>query len=168
MPMNDFRKIPFAQNYAINRFGIVKRLTKSKGTWPGKILRTTTHHFGYPRVSLCINGKNKKYELHLVMAITFIGKKPFPKAEVAHIDGNPNNNNISNLRWCSHKDNERDKIRHGTSPKGENNGAAKLTVEEVRSIRSSRGTHEEIGRAFGISFQNVSKIKNRQRWAHVD
>jgi hypothetical protein len=50
---------------------------------------------------------------------------------------------------------------------GEKAAKAKLTEDDVRAIRRDPRTHEEIGRSYGISNQNVSWIKARKGWKHV-
>ncbi|MEW6626581.1 MAG: HNH endonuclease signature motif containing protein [Pseudomonadota bacterium] len=44
---------------------------------------------------------------------------------------------------------------------------SKITEDMVRAIRSDPRTNFAIADAFGLSFQQVSKIKRRERWAHV-
>jgi HNH endonuclease len=56
-------------------------------------------------------------------------------------------------------------------PRGEVNGRAKLTEENVREIRSRSAAGESqraLGRAFGVSHQAVDKIVQRRAWAHLD
>jgi DNA invertase Pin-like site-specific DNA recombinase len=50
---------------------------------------------------------------------------------------------------------------------GETNGQAKLTEDQVRAIRADTRTQAAIAKDYGIAFQQISRIKNRTRWAHV-
>ena len=53
---------------------------------------------------------------------------------------------------------------------GEAHGHAKLTDEKVRAIRkryAELNSLTKVAKEFGITFQNVSCIKNRKTWRHV-
>ena len=97
--------ISVAPEYLISSFGRVMR--KQDDFYP-KI----TLDKGYYRVYL--NGK--KHYLHRLLAEAFI-PNPENKPEVDHIDGNPLNNNLANLRWCTRAENQRNrgKQRNNTS-----------------------------------------------------
>lgn len=45
---------------------------------------------------------------------------------------------------------------------------AKITEDDVRAIRGMSGTLKEIAAKFGIGFANVSSIKRRITWSHVE
>lgn len=58
----------------------------------------------YSIVSLSLNGKQKHFYVHRLVAETFI-PNPKSKPQVNHIDGNPSNNHYSNLEWCTNSEN---------------------------------------------------------------
>ncbi len=66
-------------------------------------------------------------------------------------------------------DNAHDMINKGRAAdyKGENSGRAKLTNEQIISIRLSKKLQRIIAKEYGISRQHVSKIKTRARWGHL-
>lgn len=75
---------------------------------------------GYRRVELWNNRRHKKYMVHRLVAQAFI-PNPDNKPEIDHIDGNPLNNKVENLRWCNHKENLNNPItlkRKSDSAKG--------------------------------------------------
>ena len=63
---------------------------------------------GYYQIGLCKNGKRKWFLIHRLIALHYIDN-PNNYPEVDHIDRNKSNNNISNLRWCSHSMNQQNK-----------------------------------------------------------
>jgi hypothetical protein len=58
------------------------------------------HRNGYCRVTL----RNKHFSVHRLVAEAYLDK-PADATEVNHIDGNKNNNNVSNLEWCTRQQN---------------------------------------------------------------
>lgn len=61
-------------------------------------------HTGYYKVHLSRNGKDKNCFLHRIIAESFIPNM-FNKTEVDHINTIRTDNRISNLRWCTRKEN---------------------------------------------------------------
>ena len=65
------------------------------------------HHSGYVQIKL--NGRHHQY--HRIIAKHFI-PNPNDLPQVDHIDRNPLNNSIDNLRWISASDNNKNKSRY--------------------------------------------------------
>lgn len=100
------------------------------------------------------------------------GVKLSPHQVVMHMCDNPGCVRPSHLRMGDHAANMADKMakgRHvyGTS-KGEAHGCAKLTDALVREIRASAETGVAIAARYGISTSQVSDIRNRRVWRHLD
>lgn len=85
--------------YMINIKGVVKKKSNNY------IVKPILMKNGYYCVSL---GTKKEY-LHRLLAIEFI-ENPYNKKEIDHIDGNPQNNDINNLRWATHEENMNNKV----------------------------------------------------------
>ena len=70
------------------------------------VLKTTAKNpYNYvSRILKCVDGKERTFLVHRLVAETFI---PNPKKLpiVDHIDSNKQNNKVSNLRWCTIKQN---------------------------------------------------------------
>lgn len=111
------------------------------------------------------DGTGRRTHIHVLVAETFVGSRPFPRACVRHMDGNTANNNADNLAWGTYLDNENDKLRHGTHNSRISN--ARLSPEQVRDIRARADggeLHENIARQFGVSRPTVTRIANRTIW----
>lgn len=102
--MELWRPIPgFEGTYEVSNEGQVRRLRPSRGTRPGRILRWQSNGV-YPKVCLSLGSKVvQKYVHHLVLE-SFVGPCP-PGHTASHVDDNPWNNELVNLRWEPHQRN---------------------------------------------------------------
>ena len=100
--------------YEISDTGLVRnlRVDSKNRTYPGKILTPGKTVSGYPFVFLSVNGKSKNNMIHRLVATAFI-PNPHNLPEVNHIDGNKENNNVSNLEWCTRKENLKHAVDNG-------------------------------------------------------
>lgn len=78
----------------------------------GKIYALWKNREGYMQVCLSENGKKFIAKPHLEMARAFL-PKPFENAVVNHIDGVKTHNTLSNLEWCSMRENVKHALRLG-------------------------------------------------------
>lgn len=108
--------------------------------------------------------------VHKAVLISFVGEGP-QGWHGAHLNGDPTDNRLSNLRWVTRVENERHKVAHGTAPRGVNNGAAIVNPDIVRAIRrrfrDRTDTFEAMGRECGITGRQVGKIAKGTAWPHV-
>jgi hypothetical protein len=51
---------------------------------------------------------------------------------------------------------------------GEESPRAKLTEKAVRYIRASNETNRELGERFGVTPENISAVRKRITWRHVE
>lgn len=88
--------------------------TEKRGVrhWKQRYLKDKTPNGRDVRVALWKNGKCKDFLVHRLVAFAFI---PVVKGKecINHIDGNPKNNNVENLEWCNHLENNRHAFETG-------------------------------------------------------
>lgn len=95
--------------YKVSNLGNVMSY-KSKEAKP---LMPQKHNKGYLKVRLCNKGIEISFYIHRLVSMAFKGHPPAKKPYVRHYDGDPTNNELSNLRFGTQSDNETDKKRHG-------------------------------------------------------
>lgn len=160
----------YETRYAINRLGQVKSLKNNV------ILKPYTNGVGYNRVGFYdkSKGRSKEFYVHRLLAIHFI-PNPENKKYINHIDGNPQNNDLSNLEWCTKSENGIHAYKLGlnwNNPKfGEDNKNSILTNEIVRDIRKrfAEGQRQiDIAKELGYNKTMINQIVRNKSWKHVN
>lgn len=117
----------------------------------------------YLGVLLSQDGRTATAKIHRLVLITFVGSPPTPKHEGAHWDGNPHNNNLTNLRWATRAENQADKVRLRTVPR-------KFSDDAIRAVRArvaAGETQRALAAEYGMSKQTVCLIVHRKVWRHL-
>lgn len=65
-----------------------------------RIISNNIDKKGYHYTHLIKNGTRNRMAIHRLVALAFI-PNPYNYPQIDHIDTNPSNNHISNLRWCT-------------------------------------------------------------------
>lgn len=156
------RKLPIGSGYLITGDGRV---------WSSKSNRfLNMYNFrGYLRVGITVaKGIQKNFFVHRLVAIAFIPTND-QNLQVNHIDGNKQNNRISNLEWVTSKENIQHAWLTGLNRNfGDSHFKSKLNVEDAKSIMDlhHKGkTQGEISEIFGISRFPVYQIINKKHWS---
>ena len=91
-------------------FGDAKKVFKKGIILKGRCSKIKRKGYvNYLNVALLKNGVRKQFYVHKLVACAFI-PNPKNRPQVDHIDGNPNNNCVENLRWCTQKENNNNPI----------------------------------------------------------
>ncbi len=102
-----------------------------------RIMKQFLYKTGYLYTGLAKNRVKKKYKIHRLVAMAFI-PNPENKPMVNHIDGNPLNNRVENLEWCTNQENQIHAIKTGLNKSiGVNSHWSKFTEEQIRYIRAN-------------------------------
>lgn len=107
--------------------------------------------------------------VHRILCEDAYGPPPTPEHQAAHSCGKGHLGcvNKHHLSWKTPKENQADRIIHGTHSRGENNAVAKLTEDQAREIIGLTGhlSRKQIAEKFGVSAQNISSIQTGKAWA---
>lgn len=138
----------------------VSNLGKVFSKRSNKILKTFISKKGYERLATKINGINKCFVIHRLVAITFI-PNTHNKPEVNHIDGNKCNNIVEKLEWVTTSENAIHAYTTGLkyAKGGVDNVNSKLSHEDILEIRCSAGTCRELAERYGVHHMQISRIK---------
>jgi hypothetical protein len=154
--MLELFKIPKYPMYAVTKCG------KVYSYYSNKFLKIKTKRGPYYIVNITVKpgpGKIQRvHDVHKLVLWTFKGVRPDGK-EAAHLDSNPENNNIDNLDWVSHMEN----IKHQVIKES---GRYSKTRKNIGSVTKKSCVQERLN---GVSYKalelkyNVSR-RTIERW----
>ena len=165
--------------YMVSDLGDIKSVSRkfkqSNGhpfTKQGMVLSPISRPTGYQYVNLSKMGDRRANSIHRVVASAFI-PNPEGKPHVNHINGIKSDNSLSNLEWCTPKENTRHAYDNGlmSGRKGGSHHGAKLNanqVAEIRRIYKGGGfTQKEIAAQYNVTSTAISRIVNGVLWGHI-
>lgn len=130
-----WRAVPgFEGSYEVSSYGLVRSIDRvvwveNRNTtlhYKGRVLRPATMPSGHLCVVL---GRRNTRLVHALVMLAFVGARP-AKADVLHVDHNPANNTLKNLRYGTRSENMRMDY------------AAGRRTTPVEFIRSDNGTRK--------------------------
>ena len=149
-----WKTIPTYSSYEISNYGQVRRIGSNKNLSAS----TKKGKHPYQRVHLCKDGKARYLLVHRLVLEAFVGPCP-PGYQCLHLDNNPRNNRLDNLKWGTPKEN------HSTIDRtGEKNGKAKLTLADVKYIRAYTGPLKDLVTQFNVSYKHLTNIRSNITW----
>lgn len=164
--------------YQVSNFGKVRVLDRAgtgKRMIEGRTLKPAMSA-GYKCVALTKQGKHKTFKIHTLVCDAFLGKRTNTKIQCNHINGNKLDNRVVNLEYCTRSENGIHAFRvlgrsRAYAVKGEKHGCAKLTNEDVISIRKLYTervySQTELASIFNVRQTSISNIVLRKSWKHI-
>ncbi|MEI6296334.1 MAG: HNH endonuclease [bacterium] len=162
--------------YQVNEMGEVRRLSGLITRRDGKKYSITEQNMksfitrtGYVLTPFNLD-INRKLLVHRLVLEAFSPIDNMENLQVNHIDGNKQNNILSNLEWSTREENMQHAMRLGlfTPEKrcGEKHPMCKLSEDQVETIRillnSKLYTQRFIAKMFNITETTISNIKNNK------
>ena len=136
------------------RVRVVASGTETTRLSPGKILKPGKQKKS-GHLTVVLGRKYGSMPVHTAVALTFLGARP-EGMDVCHIDGNPENNCIENLRYDTRTENILDVYRIGGRWR-------KLNLNDmseiIRLLDSGAYTQHAIANMFSVSDATISRIK---------
>lgn len=162
--------IPIAPKYEASTGGLIRNLKS------GRLCRSYTSGGRYPFACLWIGEtketrEKRRVAVHKIVALCFLGPRPEGMV-IRHLDGNSHRPELSNLAYGTCRENEADKLRHGTETLGERHGLAKLSPTVVREIRTRLDSNPKLnkthlGKELGVHRSLIYLIQEGKAWAYV-
>lgn len=153
--------------YHISTLGRIKSLYYGKERILKQTLRKRDKRY---QVVLHINKKLVTMKPHRLVAIAFIDN-PEGFEEVNHKDGNPRNNSIENLEWCSREYNLTHSLLLGIDDPERRNQVRKLSSSQVIRLiddhRNKKYTTRQLADKYGISRATLWSIVNGKAYKHI-
>ena len=152
----------------LGRIKSLKRAIKQKNYTriiKQKILKPLKIH-GYSHVHLSVLGKAKVIKIHKLVTSAFLGKIG-TGLEINHIDGHKDNNEISNLEYCTKSENAIHAFRLGLRKSGIEHHSAKLNGAQVKEIKESSLSQRKLAKIYGITQSNIWAIKANKTWKGI-
>lgn len=129
-------------------------------------LKTCIDNHGYETAYI----KKRPCRVHRELAKVFI-PNPSNLPYVCHKNGIQTDNRIINLYWGTPKQNQQDRIKHGTQCAGENSGCSKLNNRKIKLIRllfsEFKWQPSKIAKMFSVTKENIYYIIHRKTWRHI-
>lgn len=155
----------------IGRVRSIARTRRGKGNCirqvPARVLLGTVSPVtGYVVVGLYRDAVQRQYGVHQLVLMAFVGPCPEGMEGCHFPDSTRTNNNLSNLRWDTHANNNRDR----EYAKGEHHHAAKLTPHQIISIRNEYAggaVQVYLASKYNVTQSQISAIVKRKTWKHI-
>lgn len=148
----EIKTIPNFPDYAVSMQGKVYSLKYNKQ----KEIQIKIDRYGYARVGLWKEGKRYDRTVHQLVAVTFLNQ-PDGYTQIDHIDRNKLNNDVSNLRWVTAKENIANKTFFQRVEQARING----------NMKSKRVAQYSLSGIFIESYPSIAEAQRQTGITHI-
>lgn len=155
--------------YEASTLGRIKRVAHGHATQKGRVLSPAPNKHGYIVVELNKGGTAKAHSAHRLVMAAFAGPLPAGQ-QVNHKNTIKHDNRLENLEYCTPQENIAHAVANGLVARGEQNPAAVLTADDVRSIRQRypSESYAALGAEYGVDPSTIHLVVKRHNWRHID
>lgn len=131
------KEIPNYENYLIDENGNIYSKFRNR------FLTPCINKWGYYIIGLYKNRERKEFQVHRLVALTYI-PNPNNLPQVNHIDENKQNNNVNNLEWCTSQYNLTygSRIKKAIAKRKENDPNGESYIKSMETRRNSNPNNE--------------------------
>jgi hypothetical protein len=150
-----WKDIPgYEGSYQASNHGEIRSVTRER------LLNYTKQRSGHISVKLA----RVTHYVHALVLLTFVGPKPTSdvRIECRHLDGNPANNHVHNLKWGTVQENRKDRQRL--------HEVGVFSASQVRDIKIRLRENSQIkvlAAEYGVDRHTISNIKNGKTYANI-
>lgn len=145
----------------VNRFLDLTMPEPNTGCW---LWLGSVNHKGYGLVSQWWLGQH--FRAHRLSYLMFRGAFP-SDLWVLHKCDTPACVNPDHLFLGTSQDNVDDRNQKGRTARGSSSGRAKLTEQDVISIRASALPVKDIAATYKVTYSTIAQVISGRRWGHV-
>lgn len=153
----------FSSRYEVSDHGRIRSFARKEEKLLTPYRSSTCHR----RVALTSDAGNVvTMNVGAAVLTAFVGPRP-KRHHAGHLNGNPDDNRLQNLKWVLPRENCAHKRVHGTHLSGEGVCKAKLTqiqVDEIRASAAAGASNRELSRTFGVGVEVIGRIVGNKRW----
>ena len=134
-----------------------------------KELNSFEGHGGYLYYSVSTVKGQRTIPTHTLLLDAFVGPRP-KNMETRHLDGNPKNNDLTNLVYGTAQENADDRKGHGMNRKGSNHPRSKLSENIVGRVRKQYKDGWAIAALARLHKVSESTMRNAiigKTWSHI-
>jgi hypothetical protein len=157
-----YKPIPSFPQYEVSQGGVVRKVSDKS------VCKPFLNVDGYVVVAFWHNNKVVHRRVHRLVMEAWVGKD---SREVNHIDGDKQNNRLSNLEYVTHQENVDHAVTTGLVRRGEDCAHSKLTdavVKEIRELHNDAGISlRDLAGMYDVSQEMIVKIVKDRNWRHV-